>query len=372
MKRMFWILGLALMLVVAFPAAAQENLLTNPGFDNESFTLIGTDPADPLTTYNAPYSWWGGFLTPTNPNEPWRNAYPNGFPHSAGLKRSGRFSYNMGRGGSIFTAWVYQQVNVTPDTDVQGGAWAFIEGTTGQVRVGIDPTGATDPFGGSVVWSSYSGAAYQWQQVSVSARATAGTVTLFLFATQNAPANPNGVYWDEAYLLGTAGAAPAAPGSPTAPSGQGVTADIQVRVRSGAGTTFARIGRINPGEVYTFLGQQGDWYMIDYNGQTGYVSTQFAVLTGAVSAPAAPSAPSVPSSGSVGALDLIVDYTLRLRNAPNTTSETLTRIPSGTTVQVTARSADAAWLLTTYDGQTGWVSARFGRLNGDVAALPIQ
>ncbi len=370
MKR--FLLLLLLILLAAFPAAAQDNLLTNPGFDNESFTLIGKDPADPLTTYNAPYSWWGGFLTPTNPNELWRNAYPNGFPHSAGLKRSGRFSYNMGRGGSIFTAWIYQQVNVAPDTDVQGGAWAFIEGVTGQVRVGIDPTGATDPFGASVVWSPYSGAAYQWQQVNVSARSAAGTVTLFLFATQNSPANPNGVYWDEAYLLGTAGAAPAAPGSPAASSDQGVTADIQVRVRSGAGTTFGRIGRINPGEVYTFLGQEGDWYKIDYNGRPGYVSAQFAKLTGAAASPAAPSAPGVPSAGSVPALDLIVDYTLRLRSAPNTTSETLARIPSGTTVQVTGRTADAAWLLVAYDGKTGWVSARFGRLNGDVATLAIQ
>ena len=41
--------------------------------------------------------------------------------------------------------------------------------------------------------------------MSVNAHATGGVVTLFLYATQSQPSDPNGVYWDEAFLNGIPG-----------------------------------------------------------------------------------------------------------------------------------------------------------------------
>jgi uncharacterized protein YraI len=372
MKRVFVLLVLVVLAFGAIiPANAQAtNLLQNPGFDSEAYTLLATDPLDPFTTYNAPSAWWGGFISPQTWGETWRNAFPAGYPHSAGLKRSGLFSFNMARGGATFTAWIYQQVSVQPDTDVQGGAWAFLEnGVDSLVRAGIDPTGGTDPNSPNIVWSNWSNLLYQWNFVSVNAHAQSGTVTLFLYATQNNPGNPNGVYWDEAFLNGVPGSgvigAPSA--APAAPSAQVVTSSIRVNVRSGAGTDFDRIGRINPGDSYTFVGQSGDWVQIDFNGQPGYVSAQFVTVAGGQ--------PTAPSAGGavapVDALQFTVDYTIRLRSAPNTTSSTLERISNTTVIPAIGRTADGQWLQVIYNGQTGWVAARFGRLNDKIARLAI-
>jgi uncharacterized protein YraI len=376
MKRIVVMVIVGLLLMVAvLPAGAQSNLLQNPGFDSETFSLIASDPLDPNTTYNAPLGWWGGFIPPQTWGETWRNAYPAGFPHSGGLKRSGIFSYNMARGGATFTAWLYQQVSVQPNTDVQGGAWAFLENPVSSlVRVGIDPTGGTDPFSGNVVWSNWGGSLYQWNFMSVNARAQSGTITFFIYAGQDGPGNPNGVYWDEAFLNGIPGSSPVttspstssgAP-APAAPAGQVVTSNVRVNVRSGPGTEFDRIGRLNPGDAFTFLEQTGGWVKIDYNGQQGYVSAAFVTISGGQ-----PSGGGSPVVVSGDALDFTTSYSVRLRSAPSTSSQTLATIPFNTTIQAIGRTGDYQWLQVVYNGQTGWVAARFGRLNDDINRLPV-
>jgi uncharacterized protein YgiM (DUF1202 family) len=58
---------------------------------------------------------------------------------------------------------------------------------------------------------------------------------------------------------------------------------------------------------------------------------------------------------------------LQFRRSPDAQSESLNLIPSGTQLIVSARTADGSWLQTTFEGQTGWVSANFVSLtfNGD-------
>lgn len=50
---------------------------------------------------------------------------------------------------------------------------------------------------------------------------------------------------------------------------------------------------------------------------------------------------------------------LHLRRNPDGGSESLALIPAGGQLQVTARNADGSWLLTTYNGLTGWINANF-------------
>ena len=70
-------------------------------------------------------------------------------------------------------------------------------------------------------------------------------------------------------------------GQPSAPSagntggGGTLEAVTGLNVRSGPGLEHGRIGLIRPGTRYTIVGQQGGWYAIEYNGQTGYVSGQY-------------------------------------------------------------------------------------------------
>jgi LysM repeat protein len=65
----------------------------------------------------------------------------------------------------------------------------------------LTPTAARNPYDTDIVWgNTVSGPNSNFFQSSVDATATGDTVTLWLFATQSAPSDPNGVYWDDAYL----------------------------------------------------------------------------------------------------------------------------------------------------------------------------
>jgi len=49
-----------------------------------------------------------------------------------------------------------------------------------------------------------------------------------------------------------------------------------LRVRSGPGTGYGQIGEAPVGKKYTYLGEQGDWYKIDFNGNEGWISADYA------------------------------------------------------------------------------------------------
>jgi uncharacterized protein YraI len=343
------------------------NLLQDPSFEGETYVFISRDPLDENVTYSVPQFWGGGVaLSPRD--QPWQNVHPTGFPHFGAYKRTGNRSFHMARGGGTFTAYLFQQTWTQPGSTVMAGAFAFIEGTTGLARVGIDPTGGGNPFSPAVVWSGWASGAYQWNQLSVSATAgSSGSVTIFLYATQQFPSDPNGVYWDDASLIGVPVARPAA-GAPTSGEGGGgqfVAATVRLNVRSGPGTTFERIGRINPGDPYRVVESLDGWYGIEYNGRTGYVAAQY------VQPASAPSASAGPIS-TASSLDFTLLYTVRLRSGPGTTFDTLTRVPFNTIVRAVGRNASNTWLQVVYEGQTGWVAAQYGQLDGSINSLPVR
>jgi len=52
-----------------------------------------------------------------------------------------------------------------------------------------------------------------------------------------------------------------------------------VYVRKGPSTGTSKVGHAKPGETYKLLGQSGSWYLIEYNGQQAYISSQFGQLS---------------------------------------------------------------------------------------------
>lgn len=61
-----------------------------------------------------------------------------------------------------------------------------------------------------------------------------------------------------------------------APGTQVVVATQGVNVRAGASTTHQILGRLTRGTALQLVGQEGDWYIVIYNGQNAYVSAQFS------------------------------------------------------------------------------------------------
>lgn len=238
MRKLQWRV-LALMMTVVMiagvmPAAAQDasNLLVNGGLEEASFgPYIGRRGGDfPIYLPNG-WNYW--FAAPTGDRtnraeratiQPHPGPGPN--PYEGGR------AMNVDCGFFSCTAAVFQQVgSIQPGSPLTASAWSQVKacnlggGTScgsaresgSQTRIGIDPTGGTDPNNPAIVWSGFVQPHDQWLQQTVSATASGATVTVFLYSTQSAFADLNKTYWDSVVLTGTTvGAGTALPGAPTA------------------------------------------------------------------------------------------------------------------------------------------------------------
>lgn len=245
----------ALCLLLAFAhVGAQDNLLKDGDFEG-NYTGRSVPEGGDINAgqLNVPGSW-ALWITQQPRTQSWQNRVPTIFPHNGPNPNphGGGRALNITRDGATFTVALYQQVSVAQGTKVQASAWAYLktcrppkggtdcssDASSGAfVKVGVDPTGGVDPNGGSIVWSGPATPHNTWQQVSVDATAAGGTITVFLYTTQNFPATSgndnngtaslNRVYWDDAILsTGGTGGAPA-PGAPTvAPTAPPVVAFV--------------------------------------------------------------------------------------------------------------------------------------------------
>lgn len=192
--------------------AQTGNLLQNPSFEVPGNFNIILNSTEEGTVFGVPPSWDGWILT-TPRTETWMNLVPDGYPHTGLFKFDGGRSLSISRGFATFTTSVFQRVTVESGANVRGSARGFMErGNTpppgAQFRVGIDPTGGTNPLNPAVVWSPWVSSPNSWVQATVEATASGGAVTLFLYSTQSSPSNPNAIYWDDTVLeIGGAGGA---------------------------------------------------------------------------------------------------------------------------------------------------------------------
>jgi hypothetical protein len=84
--------------------------------------------------------------------------------------------------GGPFTAGIYQEVRVTAGVVYQANiGWAAPTKPDFERKLGLDPTGGTDPLAPSVVWGPASWEVKPMPDLTVSARAESGTMTLFVW-----------------------------------------------------------------------------------------------------------------------------------------------------------------------------------------------
>jgi uncharacterized protein YraI len=252
----------------------------------------------------------------------------------------------INRGGSLYVATVH------PGWDEQRIAAAHGR---------PNPTSPRDRAGGRFLANSWNGA--------VSSGADVIMVVSWNEFMENSHIEPSTTYGSQSLdtlrPLATAwrgGASAPIPApeqpAPSAPTGQVAEATANVNVRTGAGTNFNAIGRINPGTSYAVLGQQAGWVIIDFNGQQGFASGDFVRISGgepSVPAPEQP-APSAPS-GQVAEATAVVN----VRTGAGTNFNAIGRITPGTSYAMLGQ--EAGWVIINYNGQTGYVSGAFVRLS---------
>jgi uncharacterized protein YgiM (DUF1202 family) len=76
-------------------------------------------------------------------------------------------------------------------------------------------------------------------------------------------------------------------------------------------------------------------------------------------------------AGSPTGVSYTVNTNLRLRNAP-VNGNVITTVVAGTAVDVVGRTADNSWLQVNVGDQSGWMSAAYGSIGGDINAVPVS
>lgn len=220
MRRILILMWLILMAApVQFSHAQGANLLQNSSFDNGLTPIAGGA---------VPASWglWG------NPDSSDKEEL-------GALTHSQPWSWRLRKEYGTFTGGGYQTVGgILSGATYRFSVYAMIwtcndevyacrtgEGTYsdtwsgGRVRVGIDPTGGTDPYSGNIRWSGFI-SPFTWgsfQSVSVDARATGTTITVFMYYTADQGTRFQDVFWDDAALVKIADPPPPATPRPTSP-----------------------------------------------------------------------------------------------------------------------------------------------------------
>jgi uncharacterized protein YgiM (DUF1202 family) len=170
-------------------------------------------------------------------------------------------------------------------------------------------------------------------------------------------------------LVGSPGTGGQLPGTATVTS-------YRLNVRTGPGTNFAIITKLDNGAVVPLTGFRNgnaSWVQIGLpNGATGWVSATFVRTTVPVNTliPITGTTPPPPTGGQP--VGVVKAYWLNVRTGPGVSFPVITTLPAGTGVSLLGRDHTSTWLkIIIPDGRQGWVNGYYIEANVPVATLPV-
>ncbi|MBD3362526.1 hypothetical protein GF362_02295 [Candidatus Dojkabacteria bacterium] len=128
--------------------------------------------------------------------------------------RTGQYSQQWFNTFGTHNAGIYRKVNVGTDKQLKmqayGSQWTD-DGSGGSTimngRIGIDPTGGTDPNSDSVIWTDWTPLpnvkpedSGEWKKLEIEATSEVDEVTIFIMSNNQYPLTNNDVYWDDVIL----------------------------------------------------------------------------------------------------------------------------------------------------------------------------
>ncbi|EOO70883.1 N-acetylmuramoyl-L-alanine amidase [Bacillus cereus BAG1O-1] len=127
-----------------------------------------------------------------------------------------------------------------------------------------------------------------------------------------------------------------------------------LRVRTGPATYHSVIGGVLNGMKLNVVGSEGSWFKVNYQGKTGYVSSEFVKFV--KGGTTTPEQPEQPNQGAIG--DYYINASaLNVRSGEGTNYRIIGALPQGQKVQVI--SENSGWSKINYNGQTGYIGTRF-------------
>jgi LysM repeat protein len=206
------------------PAASAQgaNLITNPSFEDPYFT-VGI--YENMRVAHGWAAWWQeGSLEEIVQGYKMRPEYKAAFTTDAPFDRvhSGALAQQYFHSFGNFIGGVFQGVHGVRvgqrlrftiwgmawscedwsacHTDNPPRTWSYRPSPM-RMRIGIDPTGGSDPWSANVVWSPEKDSYDAWSQWTVEAVAASTTVTVWTYAYPEYRTQSNDVYWDDAELI---------------------------------------------------------------------------------------------------------------------------------------------------------------------------
>lgn len=136
-----------------------------------------------------------------------------------------------------------------------------------------------------------------------------------------------------------------------------VNADA-LRLRSEPSTTSPTIGYLNTGAQVDILEDLGDWYMVSYNGKTGYLFAEYVSSSSSASVTSAAASESV-----AGQMGVVTGDLVNFRAGPSMNDAILTTVTDGTSLIIDG-IVDDDWCQVQWDGQAGYIKADYVSVNG--------
>ncbi|MCU5180790.1 C40 family peptidase [Bacillus toyonensis] len=130
-----------------------------------------------------------------------------------------------------------------------------------------------------------------------------------------------------------------------------------LRVRTGPAAYHSVIGGVLNGTTLNVVGSKGSWFKVNYQGKTGFVSSEFVkFVKGGTATPEQPKQPEKPNQGAIG--DYYINASaLNVRSGEGTNYRIIGALSQGQKVQVI--SENSGWSKINYNGQNGYIGTRF-------------
>ncbi len=205
-----------LMLIISWvPASAQDNLLTNPGFEGDYVSYDGIAPrmvAQGWTPWHVPRT--ADMPSYQNIQPKYEATAPDATRIRSGSNAQHYYSFFEAHDGGV-----YQRVTgITAGTELRFSVYVYVWSSTFNdvdlsedpgnvfVQVGIDPTGGTDGESDNIVWSTPVEQYDTYREYSVIATASNTAVTVFVRSqVAGFPVQHSDIYLDDAVLAQTTG-----------------------------------------------------------------------------------------------------------------------------------------------------------------------
>ena len=142
---------------------------------------------------------------------------------------------------------------------------------------------------------------------------------------------------------------PATDNDTTNSIGTGIVNCTTLNMRSGAGTSYAKVGTLVKGNKVTLLKKSGSWYQVKYGTLTGWVSGDYLTVTLNNS-----STGSTTPTTKTGVVNCV---SLNIRSGAGTNYGIVAKAAKGATVTILKTSG--SWTQVKYGTVTGWVSSTY-------------